>query len=430
LRTFFRGIHPKDRKERTAGCALEKMPAPDKLYVNLAQHAGAPAEAVVAVGDSVKCGTLIGRAQGFISANVHSPVSGKVTALVKQPSASGIKTLHVEIENDGLYDEDFLPPLENPAKEDILARVKDAGIAGMGGAAFPLFVKLSPKETIDTLIVNGVECEPYITCDYRIMLERTEEVARGIALVKAASGAANAIIGIEANKAEAAKKLAAVLPPDIKVVLLKTKYPQGAEKQLIYALTRRRVPAGGLPAAVGVTVLNIQTALAVCEAVEKGRPPIMRAVTVSGGGVEHAGNYYVYTGTPYKFIYDNLKGNAEEDAVAKILSGGPMMGMAQSDLSASVVKGTSALLFLTDAEISERPMTQCINCASCHKCCPMNLMPMVFESLYEQGEFASVKAAGVLNCIECGACSYVCPAKRPLVQVIRLTKKTIKEKGI
>ena len=223
---------------------------------------------------------------------------------------------------------------------------------------------------------------------------------------------------------------AAVLPPDIKVVLLKTKYPQGAEKQLIYALTRRRVPAGGLPAAVGVTVLNIQTALAVCEAVEKGRPPIMRAVTVSGGGVEHAGNYYVYTGTPYKFIYDNLKGNAEEDAVAKILSGGPMMGMAQSDLSASVVKGTSALLFLTDAEISERPMTQCINCASCHKCCPMNLMPMVFESLYEQGEFASVKAAGVLNCIECGACSYVCPAKRPLVQVIRLTKKTIKEKGI
>ncbi|HRU84286.1 MAG TPA: electron transporter RnfC, partial [Eubacteriales bacterium] len=222
MRTFFRGIHPKDRKERTAGCALEKMPAPDKLYVNLAQHAGAPAEAVVAVGDSVKCGTLIGRAQGFISANVHSPVSGKVTALVKQPSASGIKTLHVEIENDGLYDEDFLPPLENPAKEDILARVKDAGIAGMGGAAFPLFVKLSPKETIDTLIVNGVECEPYITCDYRIMLERTEEVARGIALVKAASGAANAIIGIEANKAEAAKKLAAVLPPDIKVVLLKT----------------------------------------------------------------------------------------------------------------------------------------------------------------------------------------------------------------
>ncbi len=429
LRTFRRGIHPPANKF-TKDIPLERFPSPETLYVSLSQHIGAPANPVVKTGDHVDQGQLIGEANGFVSANVFSPVSGMVKGIVKLPTANGLEADHIQIENDFLYTKQFLTPLTNPTKEEILKRINDAGIVGMGGATFPTHVKYMPKDKVDTLIVNGAECEPYITCDYRLFIEKAETIVEGIQLAMKALDVKKAYIGIEANKPLAIKRLAEIVPDDISVMKLKTKFPQGAEKQLIYAITGRVVPTGGLPAQVGCVVSNAHTIYAIAKAVYDGEPLFERAMTVSGGGVEKRGNFWVLTGTSYSFIYENCRGSMPEDATKKVISGGPMMGFAQADLKPASTKGSSCLLFLTKKEFNTSETTPCINCGKCILNCPMSLVPRDIERAVRKDDFETAKKIGVVNCIECGACSYSCPARRPLVQAMRLAKKEIKARGI
>lgn len=429
LRTFRRGIHPPANKF-TKDVPLEEFPIPDKLYVSLSQHIGAPAKAIVQVGDHVDEGQLIGEANGFVSANVYSPVSGTVKSFVTLPTATGQDALHVEIDNDFLYTTQSLKPLKDPTKEEIIDRVKEAGIVGMGGATFPTHVKLMPKEKVDTLIINGAECEPYITCDYRLFMEKAPTIIKGVKLLMKALDVKHAYIGIEANKLSAIRYLASLVPSDIDVMKLKTKYPQGAEKQLIYAITHRVVPTGALPASVGCVVCNAHTAYSVARAVLFGDPCYKRVMTVSGGGVANRGNFWVRNGTTYQFVYDTCRGDKPEDITRKVVSGGPMMGFAQADLRSTCSKGTSCLLFLTNKEFNTSPTTPCISCGKCILNCPMSLVPREIEKAVEKEDYEGTFKMGVLNCIECGACSYSCPAKRPLVQAMRLAKKEIKTRGI
>lgn len=357
-------------------------------------------------------------------------MSGTVKAFCTLPTANGGEATHIEIENDHLFTEQRLSALNEPTKEEIIERIKDAGIVGMGGATFPTHVKLMPKDPIDTLIINGAECEPYITCDYRLFMEEAVRVIDGVKLLMKALDVKHAYIGIEANKLPAIKRLAKLVPPEIDVMKLKTKYPQGAEKQLIFAITHRTVPTGALPAKVGCVVCNAHTAYCVAKAVRDGETCYRRAMTVSGGGVEMRGNFWVRNGTPYQFIYDTCRGNVIEDVTRKVISGGPMMGFAQADLTAATTKGSSCLLFLTDKEFNTSPTTPCISCGKCIINCPMSLVPREIERAAQKEDFETTFKLGVLNCIECGACSYSCPAKRPLVQAMRLAKKEIKARGI
>lgn len=429
LKTFKHGTHPPESKF-TEDCELQEFKVPQKLYISLSQHIGAPAKIAVSVGDTVKVGTLIGKANGFVSANVFSSVSGKVTKVVKLPTAIGTKADHVEIENDFLYESETLEPLQNPTKDEILERVKEAGIVGMGGATFPTSVKLVSSKPVDALIINGAECEPYITCDYRLLLEKTEKFVEGVKLLMKALSVEKAYIGIENNKIDAIKKLKELVSDGINVVTMKSKYPQGAEKQLIYTTTRRVVPTGKLPMDVGVVVANVHTAFSIAEAVYDGKPSYMRAMTVSGGGVETKGNYWVRNGIPYSYIYDECRGNVAEEVTQKVISGGPMMGFAQANLEAVTTKGSSSLLFLTQKEINKAEPTQCISCNRCSSVCPMNLLPFRMEQYTLNGNFEEVAKINAMSCIECGACTFVCPAKRPLLQAVRLAKKTIRERGI
>lgn len=429
LRTFRRGIHPPANKF-TKDIPIEDFPVPQTLYVSLSQHIGAPAKAVVEVGEHVNEGQLIGEASGFVSANIFSPVSGTVKSIVDLPTANGAESKHIEIENDFEYTKQLLPILQDPTKEEILQRVKDAGIVGMGGATFPTHVKFAPKDKVDTLIINGAECEPYITCDYRLFIEHAETVVKGIKLIMKALGVEKAFIGIESNKMLAIKRIAEIVPDNIVVMKLKTKFPQGAEKQLIYAITRRVVPTGGLPSQIGCVVSNAHTAYSIARAVYNGEPLYKRVMTVSGGGVQKKGNFWVRTGTDYQYIYDHCRGDVPEDATRKVISGGPMMGLAQANLRPACTKGTSCLLFLTKKEFNTDESTPCINCGKCILNCPMSLVPRDIEKAVRKNDFEIANRLGVINCIECGACSYSCPAKRPLVQAMRLAKKEIKARGI
>ncbi|HAE88263.1 MAG TPA: electron transport complex subunit RsxC [Clostridiales bacterium] len=427
--TFRRGIHPAGNKQIAKDIALLDFPTPAVVSIPLSQHIGAPASVVVAVGDDVKVGTLLGKATGFVSANVFSSVSGKVKEIVSARTAIGSRATHVVIENDGLYEESFLTPLTEPDAAAIKTRVAEAGIVGMGGATFPTHVKLSPRTPVDVLIINAAECEPYITCDYRLCLEKTAEIFAGVKYMMTALGVSVAYIGVEDNKPDAIKALSAFATDAIKVVPLVTKYPQGAEKQLIYSITRRVVPEGALPSDVGAVVDNVHTAFAIYEAVALGKPSFMRAMTVSGKGCAHPGNFWVRNGVGYRDIAEFC---GVSDSVKKVISGGPMMGFAQADLTPSTGKGTSSLLFLTEEEVSEgdKPISACINCASCAAHCPMRLMPMFIERAVDAEDALEAKKLHALSCLECGCCAYVCPARRPLVTSMRRAKKIIKEKGV
>ena len=428
LKTFRHGVHPSANKF-TKDVPLEDFPVPDKVYISLSQHIGAPAKPVVNVGDYVYEGQMVGEAGGFVSAPVFSSVSGMVKSIVKLPTAIGQMVDHIEIENDFKYEKVSLPKLVNPSKEEILQRVKDAGIVGMGGATFPTHVKLAPKDPVDVLIINGAECEPYITCDYRLFLEHANEVVEGTKLLMKALGVDKAYIGIENNKPEAIKVMREAANGGVEIIPLKVKYPQGAEKQIIYAITKRVVPAGGLPAQVGCVVSNTHTAYSVAKAVFDGEPLYKRAMTVSGDGVEKTGNFWVRGGIPFSFIYETLRGEVPECMTNKVINGGPMMGFAQADLRPVTAKGTSSLLFLSHKMFSEFEPTQCINCGRCINHCPMNLVPRDMERAVIKEDFARAEKLGAMNCIECGSCAFICPAKRPLVQAIRLAKKEIRSKG-
>ncbi|MBQ8178785.1 MAG: electron transport complex subunit RsxC [Clostridia bacterium] len=429
LKTFKFGIHPHDMKELSHDCKFEEMPTGEKVYIPLAQHLGTPAQAVVEVGDYVKVGTKIGEASSYVSCNVHSSVSGTVEGFVLRENAMGKRIRHVCIANDGKYEEDFLPPLENPTPAELVERCKECGLAGMGGATFPTHVKLETKTPIKALIINGSECEPYITTDYRLMIDKPQEVLQGIRYLAKAIGAPEIWIGIEANKSDAIEGMARVAEGDatIKVFGLKTKYPQGGEKQLIYALAHQKVPQGGLPSDLGYIVLNISTALAMYEACALGKPLFSRYMTVSGKGINRPANIWVRFGVPFVEIVDYL---GYSDDVVKVISGGPMMGISLHSFMPVVTKGSSALLLLNEDEIRDVDPTTCINCARCASVCPMGLMPMMTDAYVLKNMIKEIKPYNPLACIECGCCAYVCPAKRPLVQSQRLAKKLIRERKL
>lgn len=437
MKTFsIGGVHPDDRKI-SAGCAIEVLPVPKTVYISMAQHLGAPAKPVVVPGDKVKTGQIIGEPAGFISAFVHSSVSGTVKSVGPRKDLAGNPVTHVEIEVDGdewmegIDTSDTLAA-EVPADvQFIIDRIKGNGVVGLGGATFPTNVKLCPPpgKKADILILNGAECEPYLTSDYRIMIEKSRQIVVGAALMKKVLGVGRVVIGIEENKPEAIAMMSeavrelAVSSPDyagMEVMTLKKKYPQGGEKQLIDAVTRRQVKSMGLPIDVGAVVQNVATSLAVYEAVQKNKPLIDNTVTVTGECFPKQSNLLVRVGTPISYIIDFL-GGMPEDA-AKVISGGPMMGKAVSNLDAATLKGTSSVLFLTEAQTRRKPETNCIRCGKCAEACPMGLEPFLLNKLARNGMTDELEQNAVQDCIECGCCLYTCPANIPLLDYIRVAK--------
>ncbi len=428
-KTFKKGIHVPYNK-RTGDSPLVECPTPETVYIPLAQHIGKPAAPCVSPGDAVKAGTLIGKADGFVSANIFSSVSGIVKSVERRKTPTGACD-HVMISNDGKYESVELEPLKDRSKESILKRIAEAGLVGMGGAGFPSHVKYAPKKKAEIFIINAAECEPYITCDHRLLVEHAEEVLRGALMLANVLELDGFYIGIEDNKPEAIDRVSRVkdeLKINCTVAVLKSKYPQGAEKQLIYAVTGRKVPIGGLPSDVGVVVGNVHTAYSLFDAVENNVPLYRRALTVCGGGIVKPGNLWVRTGTLYSDC-ETFCGGVKESCVKEI-SGGPMMGFALDGADYSVTKTSGSILYLDRTEANVLQPGPCINCAKCQKVCPMGLMPMYIDIYALRGDYSAAKRYGAMNCIECGCCAYTCPAKRPIVQSVRLAKRKIKEGGL
>jgi electron transport complex protein RnfC len=427
-KTFPRGIHPPEYKNATEEKALEPLPAPEKVVIPLHQHFGAPAEPLVKKGDEVFMGQKIGEAKVLFSAGVHSSVSGKVQAVDGFNHPLGKPILSVTITNDG--EDRISPELRGEdapfslSPDEIRQKVKEAGIVGLGGAAFPTAVKLSPPKDkpIDTVILNGCECEPMLTADYRLMLEYPEDILKGAELVRLATGAEKIIVGIENNKKEAFEIFRSQSPGfAFETVLLKTKYPQGAEKNLISALLKRDVPRGGLPFDVGVVVQNVGTVKAVWDAVSLGRPLIERAVTVSGTGIPEPKNLMVRVGTLFQDAIDFCGGGKDDSNM--MIMGGPMMGLSQWTAQVPVIKGTSGILVWSEAKPARE--RDCISCSRCVTHCPMGLVPTQLMKYVKYDFLDEAEAWGALDCVECGCCQYSCPAKIPLVHWIRLGKNQI-----
>ena len=424
---FFAGIHPKGMKILSSGCETEIMPAPESAYISLSQSLGKPAVACVEKGQKVKEGEIIARADGAISSDVFSCIAGEVTDITEITGANGGKETYVVIKANGSGEKAYLPPLTEPDGNAIKQRIKDCGIVGLGGAGFPTAVKVAPRTPVDTLILNGAECEPYLTCDHRLMLEKTDEIVRGARYVAKALGVGKIIIGIEANKPDCIAAFEKY--EDIQPVILKKQYPMGSEKHLIYVTTKRKVGIGKLPADSGVVVQNVATAYAVCEAVELGKPLYERILTVSGGAVKQPKNLWVKVGTPVKDIVDYCGGEIQPPK--KVIQGGPMTGLALATYDVYTHKTTSGILLLNEKEAAAEQPTPCLNCGMCADVCPMHLMPMQTAFYSSAGDFETAAKLGNTNaCIECGACEYTCPAKRPLIQAIRKTKAYMRSKGV
>lgn len=429
-RKFKGGIHPLEGKELTAGKELRIAPLFDKYIVPVRQSIGAPPTLTVKKGDAVKKGQRIAEPGGFVSVPLHSPVCGTVGDIVEITGVTGASEQAVEIIADGTDEWDTgldpIPDWADTEKDVLKKRILDAGIVGMGGAAFPTHVKLSPppEKNIDTLIVNGAECEPFLTADHRLMLTRTEEALTGIAIAAKILKVSRIFVGVEDNKMDAIEKMAeAAAKFKITVVPLHVKYPQGAEKQLIYALTGRQVLEGGLPMDVGCVVMNIGTAAAVHDAVVLGHPLIERITTITGTPVADPANYLARIGTPIRKLLE-LSGGVKENP-AKVIMGGPMMGFAQSNIDVPVAKNSSGVLLMAPEEIEQFEGNPCIRCSRCVKACPMNLLVPTLSTMIEAGEFAMAEHNYVMDCVECGTCAYICPAKRPLVQHFRRAKAEI-----
>lgn len=429
MKTFrIGGIHPEENKLAKEQ-SVEIFPIPKQVTVFLTQHLGAPSVPQVQKGDKVKVGQLIGKAEAFICANVHSPVSGTVAKIEPVADFLGYKkdAIVIDVEGDewaeGIDTSTELKKDITLSKQEIIDRMKACGIVGLGGACFPTHVKymVPPDKKVDYLLINAAECEPYITVDYRMMLERADEVMVGIEAMLIASGAPVALIGVEANKPDAFEHLTKVAAnyKDIQVVKLKTKYPQGAEKQLIKALTGRSVPNGKLPIEVGCIVNNIATAFAIYEAVQKNKPIIETFTTVSGKSVKNLKNYRVRIGT---CINDILNAVGIPEDTGKIISGGPMMGKAISNLNAFTVKGMSSLLLMTEKESKRGEVYECLRCGKCVQACPMGLEPYMLHALTDLQRYEDCEKHGIMNCIECGSCSFGCPSNRPILDMIRVGK--------
>ena len=429
--SFRGGVHPDDGKRLTQDKEISAYMTLGEAVYPLSQHIGAPARPVVKKGDRVVAGQKIAEAAGFVSANIHSAVSGTVKALEKREVPGTGKADCIVIENDGLFEEiDYqagLRPWKELSRAELITVIREAGVVGMGGAGFPTDVKLSPKneEDIDCIIVNGAECEPYLTSDYRRMLEEPEKLIGGLKIVLSLFPGAQGIIAIEDNKPQAIKLLRekAKDEPLIRVNKLKTKYPQGAERQLIYANTGRYVNSSMLPADAGCIVHNVDTVISIYEAVVLGRPMISRVVTVTGDCIANPCNFIVPLGTSYRELVEAAGGFAKDPA--KVISGGPMMGKALYNLDVPVVKGTSAILALSRDVVAEKSPTACIKCGRCVTVCPGKIQPWLLADLSEaHDEEAFLKNSG-MECCECGCCSYVCPARRHLTQTIAGTRKQL-----
>jgi len=433
LKTFPKGgIHPAEHKI-TAGKPTETLPVPKTAVIPLSQHLGAPSTPVVKKGDMVKAGQLIAKSSAFVSANIHSSVSGKVTKIDNVIDTSGYRQPAVIIEVEGDEWDEKIDPGKTLKKEitisgeEIRKRTEEAGIVGLGGATFPSHIKLSvPKgKKAEVLIINGAECEPYLTADHRLMLEKGDELMVGITLLMKALGVEKAMIGIENNKPDAVDHLTslAVNYKGISVHALKVMYPQGAEKQLIKSLINREVPSGALPIEVGTVVHNVGTAVAVYEAVQKNKPLFERVVTVSGKSLKNPGNFLVRIGTPVSELIEAAGGMPED--TGKIINGGPMMGKALNTTEAPVAKGTSGILVFPASDSKREEVQKCIRCAKCVSICPMGLEPYLLNAASEREMWEIVETDRVLDCMECGSCSYICPSRLPLLDYIRLGKSTV-----
>lgn len=432
LKTFKGGLHPPDGKEYSATKAIEICPLPAELIIPLAQHIGAPAEACVEVGAKVKKGTLIATARGFVSAPIHASTSGEVIAVEPRlhPMGKALPAIVIKPDGEDAWDESLQGA--NPddlSAAELKARIQAAGIVGMGGATFPTHVKLSPPvdKRIDTLILNGVECEPYLTADHRMMLEKTEQILDGIDILRKVLGIERAVIGIEANKPDAIEQMRkAAASRNIEVQALEVKYPQGAEKQLIDAITGCQVPSGTLPMEVGVVVQNVGTAAAISDAVRLGRPLVERVVSITGPGIQNPKNLLVRVGTPLQFLVDQCGGLKGEPA--KIIMGGPMMGQTQLSLEPPAIRGTSGLLIFRKQDLPRYAAGPCIRCGRCIGACPIHLQPTTIAAYARLDRFDEAAEYHALDCIECGCCTYICPATLPLVQSIRYAKAAIMAK--
>ena len=427
------GVHPHDSKF-AHGCAIEELPLPQTVYVSMAQHLGAPAKPLVAPGDKVVVGQVIAEPGGFISAFVHSPVSGTVKGIAPRKDLAGNPVMHVEIAVEG---DEWDPAIDRSRdlvtaipddKAAILDKIKAAGVVGLGGATCPTHVKLCPPpgKVAECLILNGTECEPFLTSDYRIMIERPKEIVVGAALMQKVLGGCPCVIGIEENKPEAIASMRAAVAelgyPNMQVQVLRKRYPQGGEKQLIDAVMHRQVKSGGLPIDVGAVVQKVATSLAVYEAVQKNKPLITNVLTITGDQlpVSRQHNYLFRIGIPLSYIVEQAGGIP--DSAAKLISGGPMMGKAISNLDATTVKGSSSVLFLSEAATRRQPETNCIRCGKCADACPMGLEPFLLNRLYKAGDLDGLEQNAAQDCIECGCCLYSCPAHISLLDYIRQAK--------
>ncbi len=427
------GIHPDDNKI-SRNCKIEALPLPQTVYISMAQHLGAPAKPIVAVGDKVKAGQPIAEPGGFISAWVHSSVSGTVKSIAPRKDISGNYMTHIEIAVEG--DEwaegiDLSDTLVTDIPSDraaVLAKIQACGVVGLGGATFPTHVKLNPApgSVAECLILNGAECEPFLTSDNRIMIERSREIVVGAAIMKMVLGNCPAVIAIEENKPEAIKAMSEAVRElgysGIEVMTLKKKYPQGGEKQLINAVMRREVKSGGLPISAGAVVQNVATSLAVYEAVQKNKPLVTNTMTITGDCLnpEAQHNYLFRIGMPLSYIAQYAGGVPEK--CAKIVSGGPMMGKAISNMDACTVKGSSSLLYLSQAFTKRGEASYCIRCGKCADACPMGLEPFLLNKLAKHGRMDELEANAIQDCISCGCCQYTCPANIPLLDTINIAK--------
>ena len=429
------GVHPSDNKQWSNAKAIEVLELPDVVNIPLGQHIGAPATAKVAKGDKVLTGQLIAEATGFMSANIHSPISGTVTAVDMQPNGQGLRQMMITIKREG---DEWMPEIDRSKdikreceldSQAIISKIKDAGIVGMGGATFPTHVKLSIPNgcKAEYLIINGVECEPYLTSDHRNMLERGEELLIGVEILKKALNVEHAVVGVENNKPDAIENLNKIIANgkfDIKVEPLKVQYPQGGEKQLIAAVTGREVPPPpGLPIHVGAVVCNASTALAVYEAVQKNKPLIERVVTITGKDLQSPRNLLTRMGTPISKLIEMAGGLPEGDV--KVVNGGPMMGRAMVNLDSAVTKGCSGVTVYAGVDAHRVSPSPCIKCAKCVAACPMSLEPYLISKLAKKQMWERVEQENIVDCIECGCCQFTCPAGLPLLDYVRYGKQTV-----
>ena len=430
LKTFkIGGVHPPENK-LSAGKPIEVLPLPTSVFIPVAQHIGAPAVPVVKKGDNVKVGQVIARSSSFVSTNIHSSVSGTVKRVDFLADSSGYpkQGIYIDVQGDEWLEEiDRSTELKkefNPDSEEIIRKIQEAGIVGMGGATFPTHVKLVPPKGMkaEVLLINGVECEPYLTSDHRLMLERPNEILVGTSILMKALNVEKAVIGIENNKSDAITLLTNKCKEynGISVIALQVKYPQGGEKQLIKAVTGKEVPSGGLPIAVGAVVNNVGTAYAVYEALQKNKPLFERVVTVTGKKVVNPSNLLVRIGTSTSLLLEAAGGIPEK--TGKIISGGPMMGRALASVDVPVTKGTSGVLLMPEEEAKRDTVNACIRCSKCVSVCPMGLEPYLLMTVSEKQIFDRAEENHIMDCIECGSCSYICPAGRPLLDYVRFGK--------